>query len=253
FVVAFYNPKSGRRTRQIVEAQRILLKYRSPDTPVGLVKAAYRDTQDIVLTTLEEMLEHDIGMLTTVVVGNSSTFYYDNKIITPRGYQRKYTLGEEKQLLKPHQRLKKEAEPWALDQETGEAKTGYEKIEAIEKKIVEPTAIKTTALQLATEALALVHKETSAVKVEENPFLVQQEVESIFEFAVSPGVANKMITPAQMITLAEVVGERGTMEYTPDHRLVLKVPTDSPQRMVETVEKTGLLVQPVGDVVIVKA
>src|SRR5690606_6921325 len=163
FVVAFYNPKSGRRTRQIVEAQLILLKYRSPDTPVGLVKAAYRDTQDIVLTTLEEMLEYDIGMLTTVVVGNSSTFYYDNKIITPRGYQRKYTLGEEKQLLKPHQRLKKEAEPWALDQETGEAKTGYEKIEAIEKKIVEPTAIKTTALQLATEALALVHKETSAV------------------------------------------------------------------------------------------
>lgn len=254
FVVAFYNPKSGRRTRQIVEAQRILLKYRSPDTPVGLVKAAYRDTQDIVLTTLAEMLEHDIGMLTTVVVGNSSTFYYDNKIITPRGYQRKYTLGDEKQLLKPHQRLKKEAEPWALDQETGESKTGYEKIVAIEKKTVEPAAdIKANALQLANEALTLVHKETSAVKVEENPFLVQQQVESIFEFAVSPGVANKMITPAQMITLAEVVGEHGTMEYTPDHRLVLKVPTDSPEKLVKTVEQTGLLVQPVGDVVIVKA
>lgn len=107
FVVAFYNPKSGRRTRQIVEAQRILLKYRSPATPVGLVKSAYREKQQIVMTTLAEMLNHEIGMLTTVVVGNSSTFYYDNKMITPRGYQRKYTLGEEKQPLKPHQRLKK--------------------------------------------------------------------------------------------------------------------------------------------------
>src|SRR5690606_13801351 len=166
----------------------------------------------------------------------------------------KYTLGDEKQLLKPHQRLKKEAEPWALDQETGESKTGYEKIVAIEKKTVEPAAdIKANALQLANEALTLVHNETSAVTAEENPFLVQQQVESIFEFAVSPGVANKMITPHQMITLAEVVGERGTMEYTPDHRLVLKVPTDSPEKLVKTVEQTGLLVQPVGDVVIIKA
>lgn len=37
FVIALYNPKSGRRTKQIMEAQRILLKYRSPETPVGLV------------------------------------------------------------------------------------------------------------------------------------------------------------------------------------------------------------------------
>ncbi len=122
FVIALYNPKSGRRTRQIVEAQRILLKYRSPDTPVGLVKSAYRDSQHVVLTNLAEMLEHEIGMLTTVIIGNSSTFFYDNKIITPRGYQRKYTLGEEKQSLKPHQRLKKEAEPWALEQDKESAK-----------------------------------------------------------------------------------------------------------------------------------
>ncbi|MCH7321938.1 precorrin-3B C(17)-methyltransferase [Solibacillus sp. MA9] len=246
FVIAFYNPKSGRRTRQIVEAQRILLKYRSPGTPVGLVKAAYRDTQDIILTTLSEMLEHDIGMLTTVVVGNSSTFFYDNKIITPRGYQRKYTLGEEKQILKPHQRLKKEAEPWALDQETGEAKSGYEKIVAVENKVSKADV---SSLELANEALSLVQQEHK----EANPFLVQQQQESIFEFAVSPGVANKMITPQQMITLAEVVGERGTMEYTPDHRLVIKVPSNNPQQLVAIVEQTGLIVQPVGDVVIVKA
>lgn len=272
FVIAFYNPKSGRRTRQIAEAQRILLKYRSPDTPVGLVKSAYRESQNIVLTNLAEMLDHDIGMLTTVVVGNSSTFYYDNKIITPRGYQRKYTLGDEKQVWKPHQRLKKEAEPWALDQETGEAKSGYEKIEAIKadqkpktealKEIsvttIEPAPVvstnvqqlpeKKSSLEMAKMALACISNEP--VK---SDFLVHQAIESIFEFAVSPGVANKIITPQQMKVLAEVIGENGTLEYTPDHRFHVKIPTEAPEKIVEILRETGLYVLPMGDVLNIKA
>ncbi|MCK5667343.1 MAG: precorrin-3B C(17)-methyltransferase, partial [Thiotrichaceae bacterium] len=47
FVVALYNPKSGRRTQQIVEAQKILLRYRAADTPVAIVKSAYRRRQAI--------------------------------------------------------------------------------------------------------------------------------------------------------------------------------------------------------------
>ncbi|WP_047757925.1 precorrin-3B C(17)-methyltransferase, partial [Geobacillus sp. ZGt-1] len=116
FVIALYNPKSGRRTRQIVEAQRILLRHRAPTTPVGLVKSAYRERQHIVLTDLAHMLDHEIGMLTTVIIGNSTTFVHDGVMITPRGYQRKYQLAAAVQPLKPHERLRKEAEPWALDQ-----------------------------------------------------------------------------------------------------------------------------------------
>jgi len=92
FVVALYNPKSGRRTKQIVEAQQILLRYRSPKTPVGLVKSCYRDLQKVVLTTLDDMLNHEIGMLTTVIVGNSRTFTFEGLMVTPRGYQTKYEL-----------------------------------------------------------------------------------------------------------------------------------------------------------------
>jgi precorrin-2 C(20)-methyltransferase len=92
FVVALYNPKSGRRTKQIVEAQRILLQHRSPETPVGLVKSCYRDLEKIVLTTLDDMLNHEIGMLTTVIVGNSRTFSFEGLMVTPRGYQTKYEL-----------------------------------------------------------------------------------------------------------------------------------------------------------------
>lgn len=91
FVVALYNPKSGRRTGQIVEAQRLLLLHRSADTPVALVKSAYRRRQHIELTTLERMADSDIGMLTTVIVGNSHTFVREGLMVTPRGYANKYS------------------------------------------------------------------------------------------------------------------------------------------------------------------
>ncbi len=114
FVIALYNPKSGRRTQQIEETQKILLKYRDPQTPVGLVKSAYRDRQQVVRTTLADMLNHDIGMLTTVIIGNSSTFYHDDLMITPRGYQHKYALDSVDQRLSPGERLRPENEPWSL-------------------------------------------------------------------------------------------------------------------------------------------
>lgn len=96
FVVALYNPKSGRRTQQIVEAQRIMLLHRRADTPVALVKSAYRPRQNIQFTTLEHMADHDIGMLTTVLIGNSNTFLREGLMVTPRGYANKYeTVGGE--------------------------------------------------------------------------------------------------------------------------------------------------------------
>jgi precorrin-3B C17-methyltransferase len=92
FVVVLYNPRSGRRTKQIVETQRILLQHRKPTTPVGIVKSCRRDLEKIVLTDLQDMLNHEIGMLTTVIVGNSRTFAFDGLMVTPRGYQTKYEL-----------------------------------------------------------------------------------------------------------------------------------------------------------------
>ncbi|MCN4144954.1 MAG: precorrin-3B C(17)-methyltransferase [Thiohalomonas sp.] len=90
FVLALYNPKSGRRTGQIVEAQKIILRYRDAKTPVAIVKSAYRRKQRIEHTTLDKMSECDIGMLSTVLIGNSTTFVQDGLMITPRGYANKY-------------------------------------------------------------------------------------------------------------------------------------------------------------------
>ena len=82
FVVALYNPKSGRRTRQIVEAQQLFLRHRAPTTPVAIVKSAYRRRQHIEFTTLDRMAEADIGMLSTVLIGNSNTFMQHGLMIT---------------------------------------------------------------------------------------------------------------------------------------------------------------------------
>jgi cobalt-precorrin 5A hydrolase/precorrin-3B C17-methyltransferase len=86
FVTALYNPRSQTRTHQIETAQQIFLKYRDSNTPVALVRAAYRSDEQITLTTLEKLLDKPIDMLTTVIIGNRSTQLYANKMITPRGY-----------------------------------------------------------------------------------------------------------------------------------------------------------------------
>ena len=91
FVIALYNPASGRRTRQIVEAHDIILHHRAGSTPVALVKSAYRKLQQKILTDLDHFLEYEIGMLTTVIVGSSNTFTFEGYMITPRGYTNKYT------------------------------------------------------------------------------------------------------------------------------------------------------------------
>lgn len=87
FVVALYNPKSQKRTEQIAIAQRLFAQHRAPDTPVAIVRSAYRPTETIILTTVAEMLHQPIDMLTTVIIGNRSTRLYAGKLITPRGYR----------------------------------------------------------------------------------------------------------------------------------------------------------------------
>lgn len=94
FVVALYNPKSGRRTQQIVEAQRLMLRHRRPETPVAIVKSAYRRRERIEFTTLDRMADCEIGMLSTVLIGNSNTFVRDGLMVTPRGYANKYDMAE---------------------------------------------------------------------------------------------------------------------------------------------------------------
>ena len=97
FVVVIYNPSSKRRIHQLRDARRILLEHRDASTPVAIIKGAFRSSQSVVLTDLGRMEEHadKLGMISTVIVGNSSTYSYKDLMINPRGYTSKYALRSE--------------------------------------------------------------------------------------------------------------------------------------------------------------
>lgn len=87
FVICLYNPRSKGRREHIENARNIIMRHRSEKTPVGIVRSAMRDGQTATVTTLGEMLSHEIDMLTTVIIGNSKTYASELGIITPRGYK----------------------------------------------------------------------------------------------------------------------------------------------------------------------
>ncbi|MDA3810806.1 MAG: precorrin-3B C(17)-methyltransferase [Spirochaetaceae bacterium] len=88
FVTVIYNPKSIKRKELFYETAQIFLKFQSPDTPVGIVKDAYRESQIVKVTTLENLKSEEwVDMRTTLIIGNSQTIQSGNKMITPRGYR----------------------------------------------------------------------------------------------------------------------------------------------------------------------
>ena len=86
FVVALYNPRSKGRDWQLAKARDILLEHRSQDTPVALARQLGRADEQTVLTTLDALDPNDVDMLTVVLIGNSTTYCKDNRMVTPRGY-----------------------------------------------------------------------------------------------------------------------------------------------------------------------
>ena len=89
FVLALYNPKSKKRVRNIEEVREILLRYKSPETPVGIVTSASREAQGKVLSTLQDFTKEEITMFSLVIIGNSKTYVKEGYMITPRGYENK--------------------------------------------------------------------------------------------------------------------------------------------------------------------
>jgi len=94
FVIAFYNPVSKRRRTQLEYAKGMLLKHRSPDTPVILATNLGREGELVRIVPLAELDINEVDMLTVVIVGSSETrtvLTGDGKtwVYTPRGYAAK--------------------------------------------------------------------------------------------------------------------------------------------------------------------
>ena len=98
FVTAVYNPKSNGRYWQLYRLQELFLKYRSEETPVGYVRQAGREEQEIKVTTLRAFNPEDVDMFTVILIGNSQSYIADGKIITPRGYYNRESRMESDKL-----------------------------------------------------------------------------------------------------------------------------------------------------------
>ncbi|WP_135825093.1 precorrin-3B C(17)-methyltransferase [Halorussus ruber] len=94
FTIAIYNPWSRKRRENFEKCCEILLEHRDEDTPVGVVHAAGRDDEEVEIVTLGDLPdlgETDlIDMTTTLLVGNDETYVWDDRMVTPRGYETKY-------------------------------------------------------------------------------------------------------------------------------------------------------------------
>jgi precorrin-3B C17-methyltransferase len=96
--VAIYNPRSRGRPDNLSRAIEIALRHRDGGVPVGVVQNAYREGEDICVTTLSEFIKNldRVDMHSTVIVGGKETKFWRKGsdvqgIVTPRGYHRKYS------------------------------------------------------------------------------------------------------------------------------------------------------------------
>lgn len=94
FTITIYNPWSRKRRENFQRCCEILTDHRDPDTPVGIVHGAGREdeqTEIVELGELEALGETElIDMTTTIIVGNEETYVWDDRMVTPRGYESKY-------------------------------------------------------------------------------------------------------------------------------------------------------------------
>lgn len=89
FVTAVYNPKSHGRYWQLYRLRELfLVEGRSESTPVGIVRQAGRPEQEVTLTTLGALDPEQVDMFCVLIIGNSQSYEWQGKFITPRGYYR---------------------------------------------------------------------------------------------------------------------------------------------------------------------
>jgi cobalt-precorrin 5A hydrolase/precorrin-3B C17-methyltransferase len=90
FVVALYNPVSGRRREQLARAVEILREHRPADTPVVLARNLGRPGEAVTVIDLQDLTPDKVDMLTLVLIGSSETRRVATGqglwVYTPRGY-----------------------------------------------------------------------------------------------------------------------------------------------------------------------
>lgn len=86
FVIALYNPNSKKRPDYLKNACLTLMSVLPKDRICGVAENIGREDEKALVLTLEELMDYDANMFTTVFIGNSKTVNINGKMVTPRGY-----------------------------------------------------------------------------------------------------------------------------------------------------------------------
>ncbi|MDI6811451.1 MAG: precorrin-3B C(17)-methyltransferase [archaeon] len=104
-VVVIYNPRSKTRTVQLEKAYEIFMRFRDGKTIIGIVTNAEREGCEIEISTLEDLPDfyHRIDMSTTIIIGSSKTENLGGRMVTRRGYDRKYDYDRGDTVIQGHE------------------------------------------------------------------------------------------------------------------------------------------------------
>jgi precorrin-3B C17-methyltransferase len=86
FVLALYNPTSGRRGHHFARALAVLRAHLPGDTLCAVVRDASRPGEHSEVVSLARLDQAAIDMRTLVIVGNATTRLFSGRLVTPRGY-----------------------------------------------------------------------------------------------------------------------------------------------------------------------
>lgn len=85
--IVIYNPKSKGRPDHLKRACDILLKYLPEDRICGIAQHIGRAGENKRILTLKELRDADADMFCTIFIGNETTKYIGENMVTPRGYR----------------------------------------------------------------------------------------------------------------------------------------------------------------------
>ncbi len=87
-VIVIYNPSSKKRSDYMSYMCDIMLRYKRSDTVCGVARNIGREGETYEIMTLLELKNCKADMFSTVFIGSDSTKIINNKMVTPRGYNK---------------------------------------------------------------------------------------------------------------------------------------------------------------------
>ncbi len=87
YAIVAYNPRGRLGNSRLLALLKMTADFRGPQTPVGIVTDAAGKREKVAVTTLGKLDMKEVKINTLLVIGNSETYIYRGRMVTPRPYK----------------------------------------------------------------------------------------------------------------------------------------------------------------------